>query len=69
MSNDRAVTLGKKFKEAREKLGLTQLDVSKKVDLNVTHYAKIERGDVTTSFENIETISKILKIKPSKLLK
>ena len=63
MSNDRAKALGKKFKEAREKLGLTQQDVADKTGLNVSHYAKIERGDVKTSFENHENISKVLKIK------
>lgn len=63
MNDARAVAAGKKFKEAREKLGLTQQDVANKTGLNVSHYAKIERGEVKTSFENHETISKVLKIK------
>lgn len=54
---------GLKFKQARERLGLTQQDVADKIGLNISHYAKIERGDVKTSFANHETISKVLKIK------
>jgi len=64
MSDDRAKIVGKKFKEAREKLGLTQQDVADKTGLNISHYAKIERGVIKTSFENYEMISKLLKIKP-----
>ena len=63
MSDDRAKIVGKKFKEAREKLGLTQQDVADKVGLNISHYAKIERGEVKTSFDNYEAINKVLKIK------
>lgn len=64
MSEDRAKAVGERFRKAREKLGLTQQDVADKIGLNVSHYAKIERGDIKTSFENHENISKVLKLKP-----
>lgn len=67
MKTDRAKVLGRKFKEAREQHGLTQQDVADIVGINVSHYAKIERGEVKTSFENIEEIGKILKLKLSEL--
>ena len=55
--------LGDQFKEAREKAGLTQAEVAKKAGINVSYYAKIERGEVNTSFDKIYAISKVLKIK------
>lgn len=63
MSDDRAKIAGDKFRIAREKLGLRQQDVADKTGLNVSHYAKIERGEIKTSFENYEIIRKVLKIK------
>lgn len=54
----------KLFKEAREKKGLTQAEVAKKAGLkNTNYYAVIERGEVNTSYENIEKISDVLGIK------
>ena len=55
--------IGKKIKEAREKKGFTQAEVAEKVGLNTNYYAVIERGEVKTSYENIEKICKILGIK------
>ena len=37
--------LGKLFKEAREKAGLTQAEVAKKAGIHVNYYARIERGE------------------------
>ncbi|KKR16713.1 MAG: HTH-type transcriptional regulator SinR [Candidatus Daviesbacteria bacterium GW2011_GWA2_39_33] len=54
----------KLFKEAREKKGFTQADVAKKAGLKSTnYYAVIERGEVNTSYENIEKIAEVLGIK------
>lgn len=55
--------VGRKLKEAREKKKLTQVEVAQKVGLNTNYYAVIERGEVTTSIENIEKICKALGIK------
>lgn len=54
---------GDKFRNAREKLGLTQEDVAEKADINITTYARIERGEIVTSGSNLIKISKILKVK------
>jgi transcriptional regulator with XRE-family HTH domain len=68
MKSSSAVARGKKFQEARERLHLTQQEVADKVDLNVSHYAKIERGEIPkTAYENIENIRKALKLKPNDL--
>ena len=61
--NISATDFGKKIKEAREKKKLTQAEVAQKVGLNTNYYAVIERGEVTTSIENIEKICKALGIR------
>lgn len=53
---------GEKFRNAREKLGLTQEGVAEKVGMNITNYARIERGEIEPSGSNLIKISKILKV-------
>lgn len=53
---------GDKFRNAREKLGLTQEDVAKKAEINVTTYARIERGEVEPLGRNLVKLSKVLKV-------
>ena len=60
--------IGKRLKEARLKLELTQEDVAKKAGLHVNSYAKLERGEVGVSIETLEKLAKILKIKSSEVL-
>ena len=55
--------IGLKLKVAREKSGLTQAQVAEKAKLNVNYYAQIERGEVNTTFEKLESIMKALGIK------
>jgi len=59
----RFVKNGKTFKAAREKAGLTQLEVAKKSNVNVNYYAQVERGEVNISIGKIQSIAKVLKIK------
>ena len=54
---------GERVKTAREKAGLTQLEVAEKADMTVNYYAMIERGEVNPSFEKIKAIAKVLKLK------
>lgn len=55
--------IGLKLKLAREKSGLTQVQVAEKAKLNVNYYAQIERGEVNTTFEKLEGIMKALDLK------
>lgn len=57
--------LGKVIKDARNKLGLTQKEVSEKAGVNVNWFARFERGEENASQETRDTILKILKIKIS----
>ncbi len=60
--------LGKKLKKIREETDLTQEQVAKKVGIHVSYYSRIERGVVNPSFEVLENITKVLKVKSSKIL-
>lgn len=54
---------GEKLKTAREKAGLTQADIAAKTGINVSYYARIERGEINPSFVKIRSIMKALKMK------
>ncbi len=54
---------GEKLKVAREKAGLSQAEVAKGAKMHKNYYAKIERGEVNTSYMKIYKIAKFLKVK------
>lgn len=58
----------KKVQEAREKTGLTQLQVAKKVGINVNYYARVERG-LVPAIKTLRNIAKVLKVDPNYLFK
>ena len=55
--------LSEKLKRAREKANLTQLEVAEKTGMHVNYYARIERGEINTSYEKLLKIGEVLKIK------
>lgn len=55
--------IGKQFKTAREKLGLTQADVAKQSKMSVNYYAMVERGEVNLSLKKMKALSTVLKVK------
>jgi transcriptional regulator with XRE-family HTH domain len=55
--------LGETLRQAREKTQLTQQDVADEADMHVNYYARIERGQENPSFEKLQSIMKVLKIK------
>ncbi len=63
-----AKEIGRKFKQAREKLKLTQADVADKAGLHVNYYARIERGDYPGGRETLKTVAKVLGIKNLNIL-
>ena len=60
--------LPNKLKQAREKLGLTQVEVAEKAGINVNGYAKIERGETQPKLETVKKLMSVLKIKPADVL-
>ena len=55
--------LAKIFLEAREKIGLTQLEVAKKAKISVNYYARVERGEAKPRWDIVDQIAKALDIK------
>lgn len=60
---------GKNIKKLREKAKLTQAEVAKKAGINVNYFAVIERGEVSTSPDNLLKISKALGVDISEIMK
>jgi len=60
--------IGENLKIARQKLGLTQSEIAKKAKISTNYYARIERGEVNTSVETLESIFKALGVKSSDIL-
>jgi len=54
---------GGKLRRAREKAGMTQAEVAEKSGINISYYAKIERGEINTTIEKLHSIMKVLKLK------
>lgn len=61
-------TLGEVLLRAREDAGLTQQEVATKAGVHVNFYARVERGEGNPSFEKLQSIMKVLKIKSLDLL-
>lgn len=59
---------GKKLKNLRLELGLTQAEVAKRAGIHVNFYARIERGEENPSYDTLEAIAKALKVKSAKFL-
>lgn len=57
------IELGKKLRQARESLHLTQLEVATSANVHVNFYARVERGEENPSFEKLQSMMKVLKIK------
>ena len=55
-----AVACGKRIKEARYRLGLSQAELSEKLSISPKYYSRIETGYQTPSLELMLLISKTL---------
>lgn len=54
--------IGDVFKSAREKAGLTQLELSRMIGVSRAYYADVERGRYTPSLKVLSRLADILKI-------
>jgi len=52
--------IAKKFREAREKQGLTQAQVAKKAQVSTNYYARVERADPNARGNVLDRIAKAL---------
>ena len=60
--------VGKRLREARLRLNLTQLEVAEKAGVSVNYYSRIERGEVNQSIETFEAITQVLRVKSFRYL-
>ena len=66
MSDDKSEAqkiLSSKLRAARASASLTQKQVADASGIHVNLYARIERGEGNPSFENLQSIMKVLEIK------
>jgi transcriptional regulator with XRE-family HTH domain len=70
VSNDDTIgikRLGVTLKKARTEMKLTQAQVATKAGVHVNFYARLERGEVDVTFDRLENILRVLKIKSLKI--
>ena len=60
--------LGARLFQAREKAGLTQVELAKKAGINDNYYARVERAEVSPTIEKFEKITKAIGVKSSTIL-
>lgn len=57
--------IAKKIKQTRLQKELTQLTLAEKAGINVNYFARVERGEIKPSSDNLEKIIKALGVKSS----
>jgi transcriptional regulator with XRE-family HTH domain len=62
------MNIGKKIKTLREIRNLTQSHLAKELGLTQSAYSKIELGEVEISFSKLETVAKVLGMKPEEIV-
>ena len=67
--SDYKIEMGKRLKEKRKSLGLTQEQLAEKLNISIKHYGGVERGIAGLSIENLIELSNILGVSLDYLLK
>ena len=60
--------IGKKIRNAREDMDLSQSDISQLIPMNQSNYSKIERDVQEPSLDQLKRICEILKLDPRYIL-
>jgi len=55
--------LGERLRQARELAKMTQQEVATSAGVHVNFYARVERGEENPSFEKLQSMMKVLRIK------
>ena len=69
MKKNILINFGKKVRDERIKLGLSQEELASRAKVHRTYIGMIERAEKNITLLNIEKIAKSLKISTDKLLK
>ena len=59
--------IGKQIKECRENIGMTQTEFAKKARIPQSHVSRLENGKLAPTRRTIDRLSKVLRVKPSRL--
>jgi len=68
MKREILIKFGKKVREERTKLGLSQEELASRAGVHRTYIGMIERAEKNITLENIEKIAMALKIPLNKLM-
>jgi transcriptional regulator with XRE-family HTH domain len=66
--DDPKKAVGKKVRELRTAMGISQEDLAETADLHRTYVGALERGETNISLVNLVRIARALKVKPSVLI-
>ena len=61
--------IGENLKVLRKTLGITQMEAAERIDISVSGYREIERGNANPTLRTLELIAKGLEVPPLALLK
>ena len=64
----KTMDIGRKIRDAREDLDLSQSEVAAEIPMNQSNYSKIERGIQEPSMAQLQSICRILHLDPRYLL-
>lgn len=60
--------LGARCRELRKKRGLSQLDIVRNYDFSLSHYQKIERGDLDPRLTTLKKLAECFDVTVAELL-
>ena len=63
------IKLGRRCRALRHERGLSQLDMVRSHDFSLSHYQKIERGDLDARVSTLRKLAKAYEVSLSELLK
>lgn len=63
MKSEILIKFGKKVREERDKLGLSQEELAARADVHRTYIGMIERAEKNITLENIQKICKAINLK------
>ena len=68
-SDDLQVRFGKRCRALRQKAQLSQLDMVRKFDVSLSHYQKIERGDLDVRLSTVKKLADCFGVTIAELMK
>ena len=68
-ANDLQVRFGKRCRALRRKRKLSQLDMVRNFDVSLSHYQKIERGDLDGRLSTAQKLAKCFSVTLSELMR